>query len=201
VTALERIGPTPRRQRIVWATLVTILFAVAAIQIGALWHVFGPHTDYAPDFTLTDQDGRPFTLSAQRGHPVVLFFGYTHCPDTCPTTLAHLARALRSPRAPQDARVAFVSVDPDRDSPTVLKRYVALFDPRFYGLTGSAKALDLVETAYHTWHERLPAKHGGDYEVAHGAAIYFIDRRGTLRGIGDWSDDTPALRSDLEKFA
>ncbi len=201
MTAIARFGASSGGRRLASISLVAILVAVAAIPLAALWRAFGPHPPYAPDFTLTDQDGRPFTLSAQRGHPVVLFFGYTHCPDTCPTTLAHLARALRSPGAPQDARVVFVTVDPQRDSPAVLKRYVALFDPRFVGLTGSPAALEPVYTAYHTWHESLPPKtRGGDYEVAHGAAIYFIGRRGTVRTIGDWSDDTSTLRSDMENF-
>jgi protein SCO1/2 len=83
----------------------------------------------------------------------------------------------------------------------VLKRYVALFDPRFVGLTGSPAMLEPVYTAYHTWHESLPAnKRTGDYEVAHGATIYFIGRRGAVRTMGDWSDDTATLLSDMEKF-
>ena len=92
----------PGTRRLGTVALVLLLAAVATIPVIALWKAFGPHaTTAAPDFTLTDQDGRPFTLSSLRGSPVVIFFGYTHCPDTCPTTLAKLARAVRSPAAPK----------------------------------------------------------------------------------------------------
>jgi len=117
--AAGRPRPSARTIRI---ALITLLIAVALIPLTALWGAFGPFAHLAPDFTLTDQDGRPFTLSAQRGHPVVLFFGYTHCDDACPTTLAHLAQALRAPGVPADVTVAFITVDPTRDTPAVLKR-------------------------------------------------------------------------------
>ena len=167
----------------------------------ALWKALGPRTAFAPDFTLTDQDAHSFTLSAQRGHPVVLFFGYTHCPDACPTTLAHLARAVRDPQAPRDVRVAFVTVDPDRDSPAALKRYVRIFNPAFVGLTGSLRTLDPVYSHYHTWREAWPAHHGpNDYFMAHGVAIYYIGRNGALNGLGHWDDDVPTLVHDLKGY-
>jgi protein SCO1/2 len=181
--------------------LVVLLAAVAAIPLAALWQAFGPKPNLAPDFTLTDQAGRPFTLSALRGVPVVLFFGYTHCPDTCPATLAKLAQAVRSPAAPRDVRVAFVTVDPDRDSPAALARYLRLFDPRFTGLTGTFQILDPVYSAYHVWREDVPVDHGrDDYSVAHGAALYFIGRSGAIRGFGSWEDDTPVMIHDLKEF-
>jgi len=178
-----------------------LLAAVAAIPVAALWQAFGPKPNLAPDFTLTDQTGRPFTLSAQRGVPVVLFFGYTHCPDTCPTTLAKLAQAVRSSAAPRDVRVAFVTVDPARDSPNALARYLHVFDPRFTGLTGTFNMLDPVYSAYHVWREDVPVNHAGsDYSVAHGAALYFIGRSGAIRGYGSWADDTPLMIHDLKEF-
>jgi protein SCO1/2 len=180
---------------------VVLLATVAAIPIAALWQAFGPKPNLAPDFTLTDQTGRPFTLSALRGVPVVLFFGYTHCPDTCPTTLAKLAQAVRSPAAPRDIRVAFVTVDPARDSPTALARYLHLFDRRFIGLTGTFTTLDPVYSAYHVWREDVPVDHaGGDYSVAHGAALYFIGRSGAIRGYGSWADDTSLMIHNLKEF-
>jgi protein SCO1/2 len=191
------------RRRSVTFLLIAVLIVVAAIPIAALWEAFGPNSGaYAPDFTLTDQDGRPFTLSSLRGDPVVLFFGYTHCPDTCPTTLAHLTRALRAPGVPSDEHVAFVTVDPARDSPPVLKRYVRIFDPRFIGLTGTAAVLAPIYAAYHTWREDVPVHHGphDDYSVAHGAAIYFIGRNGTVRGFGSWDDDMPTMVRELQEF-
>jgi protein SCO1/2 len=181
--------------------LIVALAAVAAIPLAALWKAFGPRTNVAPDFTLTDQHGRPFTLADQRGHPVVLFFGYTHCPDACPTTLAHLAKAVASPGVPADVRVAFITVDPERDSPAVLNRYVALFDPNFYGLTGGLTTLDPVYSAYHTWRQAVPVHHGpNNYSMAHGTTVYYIGRNGALNGIGHWDDDTPAIVHALEEY-
>jgi protein SCO1/2 len=182
-------------------SLVLLLIAVTAIPLAALWQAFGPKPNLAPDFTLTDQTGRPFTLSALRGAPVLLFFGYTHCPDTCPTTHAKLAQAVRSPAAPRDVRVAFITVDPGRDSPTVLARYLHMFDSRFIGLTGTFQTLDPVYSAYHTWREDVPVHHSGtDYAVAHGAALYYIGRNGAIRGFGSWADDTPLIVHDLKEY-
>ena len=192
--------PTTRVRRIRFVLVVTLI-AVASIPLIALWKAFGPQTTYAPDFTLTDQDSHPFTLSSERGHPVVLFFGYTHCPDACPTTLAHLARAVRNPSVPSDVRVAFITVDPERDSPRAMKRYVRIFNPRFIGLTGRLATLDPVYEAYHTWREAWPAKHGrNNYFMAHGVAIYYIDRDGVLSGLGHWDDDIPILVHDLKGY-
>jgi protein SCO1/2 len=195
------ISRSATRIRITRFVLIATLIAVAAIPLVALWKAFGPHTTYAPDFTLTDQDSHPFTLSGERGRPVVLFFGYTHCPDACPTTLAHLARAVRNPAVPRDVRIAFITVDPQRDSPQTLKRYVRLFNSAFVGLTGTLRALDPVYSACHTWREAWPVNHGpNDYFMAHGVTIYYIGRDGTLRGLGHWDDSVAALVHDLKGY-
>jgi protein SCO1/2 len=157
----------------------------------------------APDFTLTDQDARPWTLSQERGHhAVALFFGYTHCPDVCPTTLAHLAQAKRLLRDEgNDLRIAFVTVDAPRDTPAVLKRYVALFGPAIVGLTGSPKNVDPVYAAYHVWHQALPKSDGaGGYLVSHTSAIYLIDRNGRLLGIADWAEPASRLATKLKEL-
>ncbi len=189
------------RPHLTTLSFVLLLAAVSVFPLAALWRTFGPDAHRAPDFTLTDQDGHPFTLSTLRGHQVVLFFGYTHCPDSCPTALAHLAQAVHSPDAPRDVRVVFITVDPERDSPAVLARYVRLFDPHFIGLTGSASSLEPVYSAYHAWRQAVPVKHGpDDYLMAHSAATYYIGRNGSLRGYGAWDETTPAIVDDLKKF-
>ncbi len=138
----------------------------------------------APGFTLLDGDRRPFSLAAQRPHPVVLFFGYTHCPDECPTALAALARARKIGRSLGDVRVAFVTVDPHRDTPAVMKRYVREFDPSFVGLTGTHAQLDAVKEEFKVFSVEIPLDHGPNdpYSIAHGTNIYFIDGRGIFRG-------------------
>jgi protein SCO1/2 len=173
------------------AAVVLVLACIAAV----LLRVFLPTGAAAPDFTLTDQDGHPYTLSAQRGHPIALFFGYAHCPDVCPTTLSALARAKRK-LGPQGAAfdVVLVTVDPARDDPATLKRYVHLFDPAFAGLTGSEAQLDPVYAAYHVFHQADSGKGSANgYIVAHSSAVQFISPGGRLRGTGDWSDSPDEL--------
>jgi protein SCO1/2 len=165
---------------------------VVACAVAVLARFLIPSGPAAPDFTLTDQNGQPYTLSAHRGHPIALFFGYAHCPDVCPTTLAALAGAKRKLGAPgQTFDVVLVTVDPKRDSPAVLKRYVHLFDPAFVGLTGSEAQLDPVYTAYHIVHEiETPVKSANGYTVAHSSVVQFIAPDGRLRGTGNFSDSS-----------
>jgi protein SCO1 len=161
-----------------------------------------PSAPQAADFTLTDQDGQPYTLSAHRGHPIALFFGYAHCPDVCPTTLSALARAKRT-LGPASAGfdVVLVTVDPARDNAATLKRYVHLFDPSFVGLTGTEAQLDPVYAAYHVYHQVDSGKGSANgYIVAHSTAVQFISPDGRLRGTGDWSD-SPAELAVLMKQA
>jgi protein SCO1/2 len=157
----------------------------------------------APDFTLTDQDGKPWTLSQERGHDAVaLFFGYTHCPDVCPTTLAHLAQAKRlMPGGGENLQVTFVTVDAPRDTPGVLKRYVTLFNSGVVGLTGDSRTIDPVYAAYHVWHQALPhSDSAGGYLVSHTSGIYLIDKAGQMRGIADWAEPASSLATKLKKL-
>lgn len=136
----------------------------------------------APDISLTDQQGQPWTLAAQRGSTVAVFFGYTHCADTCPTTLAKLAKGLASV---QGAKVAFITVDPERDTAAVLRKYVAKFTGApIVGLTGTQGQIAASESAYHVWAQKIPGKSGNDnYDDAHATYIFLIDRDGNQRSI------------------
>jgi len=153
----------------------------------------------AADFTLTDQHGAPFRLDAQRGRVVVLFFGYTHCPDVCPATMAQLARVYHTLDDAQRARttVAFVTIDPRRDTRTVLRRWVDLFDPRFEALGGSEAALDPVYAAYHEYHSRIPGSRGTGYLMAHTGIVYLIDPAGRLRVLHSWQDPADKIAADV----
>ncbi len=202
MSAAARAGRPVARPRLLWIALVCVLVALATIPLYALWVAFGPRENMAPDFTLVDQDGAPFTLSHLRGHPVVLFFGYTHCPDACPTTLARLARAVHENAVVGDTRVVFVTVDPERDSTAALKRYVHIFDPHFIGLTGALSKLEPVYSAYRVWREAVPFKHGpDDYSMAHSTAVYYIDYRGQIRALGNWDDDLQLVVHDLKELS
>ncbi len=200
MTARPETKPSAR-DRAVALALIVVLAGLGAVPLTALWRAFGPKVIAAPDFALIDQDGRAFTLAGLRGHPVVLFFGYTHCPDVCPTTLAHLAQALHSPTVPADENVVFITVDPQRDSPAVLKRYMRLFDPKFVGLTGSLATLEPIYAAYHMPRASVPADHGrNDYSIVHGTSLYYVGRSGVIKGFGGWQDDTSELTQDLARF-
>lgn len=157
----------------------------------------------APAFTLTDDGGQPWSLAAQRGTPVVLTFGFTHCPDTCPATLAKLARLGSGSDAKAPLEIAFVTVDPQRDSVTAMHQFVGRFGEgtvRVVGLTGTPDQIDAVERAYHVWAQRVPGRRRhGAYDVAHSAVIYFIDRNGTTRSVHDDDDSDAVLAAALRE--
>ena len=140
--------------------------------------------DYAaPDFALADAQASIFQLSDQRGKLVMIFFGYTYCPDVCPTTLSELKQVRKrlGSRA-DDVQVVFISVDPERDTPEQTANYAARFDPTFKGLSGSEAALDPVWKAYGVYHKTNKASPDDKYyEVEHSGQVYVIDKAGNLR--------------------
>ncbi|MGZ3575142.1 MAG: SCO family protein [Vulcanimicrobiaceae bacterium] len=163
----------------------------------------------APDFTLTDQNGKAFTLSSLRGNATALFFGYSHCPDTCPLTLAKLAQAKRDLGAmAEKTRIVVVTVDPARDRPPVLRHWLAQFDPQFIGVTGTPSQIHAVEDAYGAWSVKLPGKHAGklpshdpEYLEGHLASIFMIDPRGYIRSPRDEHDKPDVIAATFRELA
>lgn len=149
---------------------------------------------HMPDlaFELTDDNGKAVTGEDYRGKIVLLYFGYTHCPDVCPLTLAQLHAVLHrvGPKA-DDARILFVSVDPARDTPSIMHAYVHAFDKRAVGLTGAPRAIEALSKRYRSAFSREPDKGDGQYEVSHSSAIYLFDRAGRARLLA-----TPATSQD-----
>jgi protein SCO1 len=135
------------------------------------------------DFELTDQEGNPFRFSQLTGTPALVFFGFTRCPDVCPSTLAKLA--LLTDSADQRLRstaLVMISVDGDRDSPAAMKAYLAQVSPRFMGLTGDPRTVRGIAAQFSAvFFKGLPNKPGGPYLVQHTSQIYLIDRQGRLR--------------------
>ncbi len=133
----------------------------------------------APSLRLTDQDGRPFDLGSLRGEPVLVYFGYTHCPDICPSTLADLRDAVRLVAGP--VAVLFVTVDPELDTPAAMKQYVDSFGAGFVGLSGSPAEVAAAAAAWGVSYRNLPAPSGSaGYPVAHSTDVYLVDPRGML---------------------
>ncbi len=214
----------PRRnRRMLWAILGVIVLALVAVGGFSLFEarrdaqagrsslvlsgtspsgtgslVANPHP--LTDFTLTDADGQPFALSTLRGKPTLLFFGFTQCPDLCPTTLAEFKGAKRTLGADADKlQVVFISVDPDHDTNATIKRYLAAFDPSFIGLRGDDAVLSKVASEYDLTYRKVTLPSGG-YTVDHTATAFLIDARGQLRVIYPYGIPASAFAKDTRTF-
>ncbi len=185
------------------ALLCASLAAGCASVANTQFHGAAIPATTAPDFTLVDDHGAPWTLSSHRGATIALFFGYTHCTDTCPTTLAKLATAFGEADPTHRAVIAFVTVDPQRDTPPVLARYLAHFSgARIVGLTGAPAHITDVEHAYHIWAQKTPGRRGkDDYDDAHSSVVYLIDRDGNERVMHDADDSVESFAADMRILA
>ncbi len=152
-------------------------------------------------FTLTDQNGRLVSEQDYRGRVVLLYFGYTQCPDVCPTTLAMLREALgRLGAGAAKVRVLFVSVDPQRDTTAVLKGYMRYFGSEFVGLRGDDAALNALTRRYRVaYHREKPDPHGY-YAVDHSSAIFVFDQKGQARLLAEESAGPTTIASDLQRL-
>ena len=154
--------------------------------------------DYATDFQLTDHNGQARSLKDFKGKLVVLFFGYTQCPDACPTTMAELAETKKLLGKDGDKlQVLFVTVDPDRDTPELLKGYMANFDPTFLALRGTPDQLAAMAKDYKVYYKKVEGKTPTSYTMDHSAASYVYDTQGRLRLYTRYGSGAPALASDL----
>ncbi|MEO9079211.1 MAG: SCO family protein [Rhodanobacter sp.] len=134
------------------------------------------------EFTLTNDEGKTVSAADYQGKVVLLYFGYTHCPDVCPLTMAHMHVVMqRLGKLADGAHILFVSVDPARDTPAVLHTYVNAFDTHATGLTGKPRAIEALVKRYRSAFTREPASKDGSYEVSHSSAIYVFDRDGNPR--------------------
>lgn len=155
--------------------------------------------DYAKDFNLPDQHGKPRTLQDFRGKAVIVFFGFTQCPDVCPTTLAEIAQAKKM-LGPDGDKVQgiFVTVDPERDTADVLKAYMANFGPDFVALRGSPEQLAAMAKDFKIYYKKVEGKTPGSYTMDHSAASYVYDPQGRLRLYTRYGSGAQALADDLK---
>lgn len=129
-------------------------------------------------FKLTGDNGQPVSNETFKGKPYLIFFGYTHCPDVCPTTLFELSQVMQALGKDADRTAAlFVSVDPERDTPAVMKDYLSNFDPHIRGATGDLKTIEKVEREFRVYAKKVPTG-DGDYSMDHSAVIYLMDKQG-----------------------
>jgi protein SCO1/2 len=152
--------------------------------------------DYGRDFRLTDPSGKERTLADFRGMVVMLFFGFTQCPDVCPTALARAVEARNRLGADGErVQVVFVTVDPERDTPVVLKEYTAAFDPSFLGLYGDAERTEVVAREFRVIYQKVPT--GSSYTMDHTALTFVFDSQGRLRLAVRHEQSADQLAADL----
>lgn len=155
----------------------------------------------AADFILTDQNGEPFVLSEQRDVVVLIFFGYTYCPDVCPATLA-LFTQTREDLGPLagDARFVFITIDPDRDTPERLRAHLGRIDPAIVGLTGTLEELGSVWAAYGVYRAEQPGTGDAGPLFDHSARVYVVDRHGDLRLTFPFGFDADEFTQDVSNL-
>jgi len=195
-----------RRLLITWASLAALALAAGCGERAA-----GPAVpfkgvditgaDYGRELALPDVDGRVRTLADFKGKAVVVFFGFTHCPDVCPTTMAELADVKRQLGADGERlQAVFVTVDPERDTPEKLKGYMAAFDPSFVALRGTPAQTEALAKSFKAYYKKVPGADADSYTVDHTAGSYVFDPQGRLRlfvrygqPVADWVSDLRQL--------
>src|SRR5689334_23583654 len=151
-------------------------------------------------FKLIDQNGKPITDQDMKGEPFLVFFGFTHCPDVCPTTLFDVSEVLRAlgPDA-KSVRALFVTVDPERDTPAVLKDYLSSFDPRIIGVTGDDASVAAAEKAYRVYAKKVPLD-GGGYTMDHTAIVYLMNKDGRFVAPFNLKRRPEEAAADLKRY-
>jgi protein SCO1/2 len=151
-------------------------------------------------FQLVDQNSKPITDADLKGHPFLVFFGFTHCPDVCPTTLFEVSEVLRALGSEgKGVRALFVTVDPERDTPEKLKDYLSSFDARVIGVTGDPEAITAIEKAYRVYAKKVPLD-GGNYTMDHTAIVYLMDKTGRFVAPFNLKRRPEEAAADLKRY-
>ena len=188
--------------------LVVIAAFASSLAVGllvVLWLLGGLRGVAAPaaiggPFQLTDQTGQTVTDKSMQGRPSLIFFGFTHCPDVCPTTLFEISEVLKAMGKDADrVNAYYISVDPERDTQTAMKEYLSSFDPRLKGLTGNTEEIAKVLSEYRVYAKKVPLK-DGDYTMDHTALIYLMDRDGKFVSPFNINRKPEDAASDLKQY-
>ena len=152
------------------------------------------------EFTLVDTQGNPVDQTVFTGHPTMLFFGFTHCPEVCPTTMGEMAGWLEAlGEEGNDVHAYFVTVDPERDTPEVLRDYVGWASDRIAGLTGSPEEVAKAAKAWGVYYEKVPLE-GGDYTMDHTASVFLLDENGEFQGTIAYGEDSQTALGKLRNL-
>lgn len=189
-----------RRVLLPIAAFVAGLVALSAAAVVTLVpQQQGGATGIGGPFTLVNQDGKTVSERDFAGQPYLMFFGFTHCPDICPTTLQQVGDVLAALGSKGDAlKVAFVTVDPERDRPETLKTYLSSFDPRITGLTGSPEQVAAAVKTFRAYAKKVPSS-GGDYTMEHTALVYLMNARNGFVGAVNLNRPAPETAAELAK--
>lgn len=185
----------------------TVFLIGAAGLAGAAFYLSAPAPETARQastvggpFSLVDQNGKPVTDAALKGKPSVIFFGFTHCPDICPTAMYELTQVFEAlgPDA-EKAQALFMTVDPERDTPETLKRYLSSFSPRISGLSGSPEQVQAAIKAFRVYSKKVPLK-DGDYTMDHTSVVYLMDRNGVFVAPLNLKRDPKDVAAELRRY-
>lgn len=191
-----------RRRFLLTATAGAMALALAACgdKKGPVFKgsdVTGTHL--GKDLALSDFNGQPRTLASFAGKVLVVFFGYTQCPDVCPTSLAELGDVMHKLGPDADrVQVLFISVDPERDTPEILKQYTTAFDSRFLALRGTADETRKTAASFKAYYAKVQGKNGDDYTMDHTAAFYLLDGKGEARVLASHTSSADDLAHDIK---
>lgn len=195
-------------------SLILILLAILALGLSALvvlWTPPPPHSDETPSvlvpddmggpFTLTDQDGKKTDTASFKNKYKLIYFGFTHCPAICPTELQKISKAIFALDDERAARVQpiFVSVDPERDTPAILKDYVGLFSMNLVGFTGTPEEIETVKRQYRVYAAKAEDPNASEYSVDHSSYIYLLDPSDRVVGLFNTDDGAEKITAELEK--
>jgi protein SCO1 len=197
---------SPRQQAARQLRAIVIGFALGLAGLGGLVYAVLPgrvnlgSPEIDGSFAMIGQDGRTVTNADLAGRPYLVFFGYTHCPDFCPTALFDISAVFKELGPDKKVSALFVTVDPDRDTPDVLKNYLENFDSRIIGLTGDNTKIEAFAKAFRVYAKKVPGEKTGDYIVDHTGVVYLMDKRGKFVSAFNLQRPPQQAARDLEAY-
>ena len=191
------------RNRTLSIRLLAALGAAVVLVLGAFFLINPPTKPRAAliggAFSLEDGNGKTVSDQTLRGRPFLVYFGYTHCPDVCPTELAHISEVLTQ-MGDKPIPALFITVDPERDTPKIMQDYVSSFNPAIIGLSGSPQAVEATEKTFRVFARKGPLQTDGDYSMDHSSIVYLMDKNGAFVEAFNLERPPKDAAKDLEKY-